>query len=134
EFARPSTTAAPLVLTLNGFSKLFALPGIKVGWMALSGSEERVRQAARALELISDTFLPVNEYAQASVAAILDQGREFLLWYVAEIRKRWMIAKKLLAPSSRIRVVDPDGGFYVTLGLQDLDECAAAESLLRHHH
>jgi aspartate/methionine/tyrosine aminotransferase len=134
EFARPAATQAPLVFTLNGFSKMFALPGIKVGWMALSGSEDRVRQAARALELISDTFLPVNEYAQASVAAILDQGQEFLQRYVSEIRERWMVAKKLLARSSRITAVDPDGGFYVTLGLQDLDEGAAAESLLRQHH
>ena len=85
----------------------------------------------KALELISDTFLPVNEYAQSSVAAILDQGRGFLQWYVTEVRKRWSVAKKLLARSSRIRMVDPDGGFYVTLGLQELDERVAAEALLR---
>src|SRR5262249_662788 len=34
---RVAATDAPLVFTLNGFSKMFALPGMKIGWMAISG-------------------------------------------------------------------------------------------------
>src|SRR5207237_393967 len=36
-FPRIANTKAPLVFTLNGFSKLFAVPGMKVGWMGISG-------------------------------------------------------------------------------------------------
>src|SRR5205807_9595097 len=63
-FPRAAATNAPLVFTLNGFSKLFALPGMKIGWMAISGDKDLVRKSVAALELISDTFLPVNEIAQ----------------------------------------------------------------------
>src|SRR2546428_197917 len=31
-FPRPASTTAPLVFTLNGLSKMFALPGMKIGW------------------------------------------------------------------------------------------------------
>src|SRR5262245_3989368 len=58
-FPRIAATGAPLVFTLNGFSKMFALPGIKVGWMAVSGEESLVKKSLAALDLISDTFLPV---------------------------------------------------------------------------
>ena len=35
-FPRVADTDAPLVFTLNGFSKMFALPGMKLGWMAVA--------------------------------------------------------------------------------------------------
>src|SRR5262249_41294856 len=59
-FPRIASTNAPLVFTLNGFSKMFALPGMKLGWMAVSGDDALVKKSVSALELISDTFLPVN--------------------------------------------------------------------------
>ncbi len=127
---RPAATRAPLVLTLNGFSKMFALPGIKFGWMAVSGESTRVRRALRALELISDTFLPVNEIVQAAAPDIFLEGREFLAWYADEIRRRWEIARGFLEHASRCSLVAPEGGFYVTLKLESNEEATAA-SILR---
>jgi alanine-synthesizing transaminase len=71
---RPIGSDAPLVFTLNGFSKMLSLPGIKFGWMAVSGAQDNVRQALRSLELISDTFLPVNEIVQASAPELFQLG------------------------------------------------------------
>src|SRR6185295_18345947 len=68
---RPAATKAPLVFTLNGFSKMFALPGIKLGWMAVSGDPTLVKKSMAALEMISDTFLPVNEIVQFAVPEIM---------------------------------------------------------------
>src|SRR6188768_2808969 len=34
---RPASSSAPLVFTLNGLSKMFALPGRKIGWIGLTG-------------------------------------------------------------------------------------------------
>ena len=66
-FPRIAATDAPLVFTLNGFSKMFALPGMKIGWMGVTGDTALVKKSMSALELISDTFLPVNEMAQFAV-------------------------------------------------------------------
>jgi aspartate/methionine/tyrosine aminotransferase len=130
---RPACTRAPLVLTLNGFSKMFALPGMKLGWTAVSGEPSKVQEAMRALELISDTFLPVNEIVQAAAADILQEGRSFLADYTNEIRGRWEITRGFLEQSRRCSFCNPDGGFYVTLQLQE-DEESAAEAILRETH
>jgi len=127
---RPAPGRAPLVLTLNGFSKMFALPGIKFGWMGVSGEPERVRQAMRALELISDTFLPVNETVQAAAPAIFQQGRAFRDGYAAELRLRWGIVREFLAQAVHCSFRAPNGGFYVTVRLER-DEEITAEQILR---
>jgi aspartate/methionine/tyrosine aminotransferase len=128
---RAAGTGAPLVFTLNGFSKMFALPGLKLGWMGVSGDPARVRRAMSALELISDTFLPVNEVIQAAVPRLLREGESFRQGYAAEIRARWREARTFLKPASRISLHEPQGGFYVTLALNGRDEEEAAQALLR---
>jgi aspartate/methionine/tyrosine aminotransferase len=133
-FPRIASTDAPLVFTLNGFSKMFALPGIKVGWMAVTGDKTLVQKSVAALELISDTFLPVNEIAQFSVPAIFREGAGFLADYKAWISRCWTAAVEGLKDVSFVK---PRGGFYVTVPLgQDEEEAAAhllkADGLLVH--
>jgi alanine-synthesizing transaminase len=127
---RPAHTDAPLVFTLNGFSKMFALPGMKVGWIAVSGDEHLVEKSVSALELISDTFLPVNEIVQFAVPHIFSHGRQFLANYRRLIADCRNVAVECL---SGCRMVPPAGGFYVTLRL-DSDEEQAALQLLRDEH
>jgi alanine-synthesizing transaminase len=129
-----ASAAAPLVFTLNGFSKMFALPGLKLGWMTVSGQADHVKDAIRSLELISDTFLPVNEIVQAAVPAIFEQGRTFLRFYAREIAQRWMEARQILSRCSDIGFVEPAGGFYVTLKLQSVEEEPAAQTILATNH
>ena len=127
---RPLATEAPLVFTLNGFSKMFALPGMNIGWMAVSGDDALVRKSMAALELMSDTFLPVNEIAQFAVPEIFERGQPFLKDY-----KRWIAAARDMAVTQleSCTFVPPRGGFYITLKIDD-DEDAAALRLLADHH
>ena len=117
---RPSETDAPLVFTLNGFSKMFALPGLKVGWMMVSGERPLVDKAMATLELMSDTFLPVNEIAQFSVPVIFENGREFQTEYRRQIRECRDIAVSVVGEG---RGVAPRGGFNMVLGYgRDIEE------------
>lgn len=116
---RPAATNAPLVLTLNGFSKMLALPGMKIGWIALSGEAPLVRKALAALETISDTFLPVNEIAQFSVPALFEGAKNFIPDYQSAIRERARIAVDLLSRSERLSLIPPEGGFYLTVRIND---------------
>ena len=131
DLPRPASSAAPLVLTLNGFSKMFALPGLKLGWMAASGDDDLVRRAMSALELVSDTFLPVSDVVAAAAPAIFRLGGPFVRGAAAEIRRRWESARAILDRSRRLRWVEPAGGFYVTAALEGIPEESAAEALLR---
>jgi alanine-synthesizing transaminase len=125
-FPRIASTNAPLVFTLNGFSKMFALPGIKVGWMAISGNAPLVKKAIDALELISDTFLPVNEIAQFATAEIFERGQPFLQDY-----RDWVSRCRTAAIEGLkgLSFAMPRGGFYITLRI-DRDEEQAAAGLL----
>jgi aspartate/methionine/tyrosine aminotransferase len=127
-FPRVAATAAPLVFTLNGFSKMFALPGMKIGWMAISGADALVKKSVAALELISDTFLPVNEIAQSAVPEIFRSGAGFLKDY-----KEWVQRCRSAAVTGLkgIRFVEPKGGFYVTVPIAGDEEEAAARLLER---
>ena len=129
ELPRPAFTDAPLVFTLNGFSKMFALPGMKIGWIGVSGDGHLVDRTLSALELISDTFLPVSEAAQFAVPQIFARGQQFLDRY-----RQWIVGCRNVALEclAGCEVVPPAGGFYVTARLST-DEDHAALQLLRHN-
>jgi alanine-synthesizing transaminase len=131
---RPAGSQAPLVFTLNGFSKMFALPGLKFGWMAVSGDPDKVRQAMRSLELISDTFLPVNEIVQASAPEIFRSGLPAAKEFAQQIKQCWELTENYLTQSRHCAYVKPEGGFYVALRLLGLEEERAAEMVLRNDH
>ena len=122
--AHPASTQAPLVLTLNGLSKMLALPGHKIGWMAVTGDPLLVKKALRALDMISDTFLPVNEIAQLAVPYLLKTSKSFQRSYISEIRKRMHFTAGLLKGQRSISFVEPEGGFFLALRLvgDGLDE------------
>jgi alanine-synthesizing transaminase len=132
---RPARTEAPLVLTLNGLSKMAALPGLKIGWMALTGDPSLVKKSLKTLEMISDTFLPVNETAQYAVPHLLRKGKHFLNTYALEIEKRMSCAIEVLKGRKDISFIKPEGGFFMTLRLdgKKADEEDRAYQLLQKH-
>jgi alanine-synthesizing transaminase len=119
---------------LNGFSKMFALPGIKFGWMAVSGYPKKVRQAMRSLELISDTFLPVNEMVQAAAPDIFAHGQTVQTDFARQISGCWKTTSEILERSRECSYTAPAGGFYVSLRLTGLEEETAVESVLKQEH
>jgi aspartate/methionine/tyrosine aminotransferase len=110
---------------------MFALPGIKFGWAAVTGDEGLVGQAMKSLEFISDTFLPVNEIVQAAAPDVFRLGSSFQRSYVEEVRRRWGVFRELFGSRPSCSFVDPDGGFYLTMRLHDGSEEKIAEALLR---
>jgi aspartate/methionine/tyrosine aminotransferase len=71
---RPNPADFPLVLILNGVSKMLSLPGWKLAWMAVGGDPARVAPFMNALERLSDTFLPVPDLQQAMLPDLLAAG------------------------------------------------------------
>jgi aspartate/methionine/tyrosine aminotransferase len=129
---RPAGTRAPLVVTLNGFSKMLALPGMKLGWMALSGETTAITRTLAALERISDAFLPVNEIVQAAVPRIFSDGRAFAGRYREEIAARRDESLGIITRSARASVIPPRGGFYAAVRVNTaLDDEALALHILR---
>lgn len=114
DFPRPAAVAKPkLCFTLNGISKMFALPGLKLGWIAVTGEKPLVDPVIDRLETTADTFLSCHIPIQEALPAIFSEGGNFLREYKAEVRRRRDLAVSLLRQSDRIRFVEPAGGFYL---------------------
>ena len=64
------------------------------------------------LELISDTFLPVNETVQLSVPEIFAKGTTFLKDYKERVRRCRNVALEALGP---LVGTPPAGGFYIVV-------------------
>lgn len=114
---RPSACSTGLSVVLNGLSKSHFLPGVKLGWLVVEGgTDSEVDQLMNALEYVSDSFLPVNDLAQAITPALLsgdamdeagrlqDMQRESLAWR--------------LEHTSGWRTDVPESGPYLCIPLQ----------------
>jgi alanine-synthesizing transaminase len=127
---RPLDTKAPLVFTLNGFSKMYILPGLKLGWMAVSGEDDLVRKSMTTLELVADTFLPVNEIVQFSVPGIFDKGAAFLEAYKQRVEECRASMLEILGPAVPI---PPSGGYYIVVPCDEEEEDLAITLLEEDH-
>jgi alanine-synthesizing transaminase len=116
------------VFTLNGISKLFALPDLKLGWIALN---RPARSFAPRLELLNDTFLSANGLSQHLLPMLFAQGMPFVATMVARVRANFDLALHQLADHPRLHVSPPAGGYYLFPAVSGWnDEEALAHFLL----
>ncbi len=111
------------IFHLNGISKLFALPDLKLGWVALSGPA-RAEYADR-LELLNDTFLGANSLTQAMLPDLFEHGDAFAAQMRARVHGNLDLGLRLLNGSASFRAQPPDGGYYLfpeVLGWGDEEE------------
>jgi aspartate/methionine/tyrosine aminotransferase len=110
------------VFHLNGISKLFALPDLKLGWIALNAA---ARPFADRLELLNDTFLGSNALTQHMLPDLFTQGMGFVAQMGGRVRRNIDLALDRLAACPLLRVQPPDGGYYLfpeVLGWDDEEE------------
>lgn len=110
------------VFHLNGISKLFALPDLKLGWIALNAA---ARPFADRLELLNDTFLGSNALTQHMLPTLFREGMGFVAEMRERVRHNLDLALARLATCPALRVQPPDGGYYLfpeVLGWDDEEE------------
>jgi alanine-synthesizing transaminase len=120
--------ANALTFVLSGFSKILALPQMKLGWITTNGPIKLRAAALERLDLIADTFLSVGAPVQHAAARwlelrtklqqqILDRVRANHLWLDAQLR------------DSPCRLLAVEGGWYATLEVPR--HCSEEEWVLR---
>lgn len=107
------------VFTLDGISKRFALPDLKLGWIALNGA---ARGYAPRLELLNDTFLGANSLTQHLLPTLFTAGRPFVDAMVARVRANLDFALALLQGHPRIVARPPAGGYYLFPAVRGWDD------------
>ncbi|MCE9597112.1 MAG: pyridoxal phosphate-dependent aminotransferase [Spirochaetia bacterium] len=130
-FPRPNR--APLRFTLNGISKLLALPWLKLSWILVEGESDRVSKALDRLDFISDTFLSVNSFAQFALPQLLEARREFAPGYLELFSRQRLEMIETLNSIPGFHADLPDGGFTIVVKYDEsikLDEEEFAVQLL----
>jgi alanine-synthesizing transaminase len=101
--------------SLSGLSKVAGLPGLKLAWMHVGGPEAMREEALARLELVADTYLPVNTPVQLSLPEWLAHAPRFqgaVLARVKENRRRLLEARPTGASWD---VVPAQGGWSAVL-------------------
>lgn len=110
-----------LMFRLNGLSKLIALPQAKLGWIRVSGPEDRAAAALDALDLIADTYLSVSTPVQVALPTLLEAGGSVRQQILDRIRLNLVhITSRVAGTAIDVRV--PDGGWSVVLRVPCLGE------------
>ena len=114
---------------MSGFSKVLALPQVKLGWIHIGGPEPLKSQARERLEFIADTYLSVNTMIQAAAGPLLArQGA-----VQGEILTR-IAANQARLAATGITALPRQGGWYAVLRLPPgISDERCCQELLEQH-
>lgn len=116
---------------LSGVSKILGLPQMKLSWITVNGPEDFMKEAARRLEIIADTYLSVHTASQRALPVWMEKRREISGEILEHVKKNRRSLELALASSKSVRVLGAAGGWYSVLEVQsDLDDEALALRLL----
>jgi aspartate aminotransferase len=126
-----SKTAYDLTITINGFSKAYAMTGWRLGYLA---APEPVARAIDAIQSHS-TSNPCSFAQKGGLAALKgDQSAVEDMRAEFDLRRQYMVER--LKSIARITVVEPKGAFYALANISKLglNSTNFAEKLLSKHH
>ncbi len=130
-FPRPIAIAKPhLCFTLNGISKMFALPAYKLSWIVVSGESKKVEEAIDRLETTADTFLSCHIPIQEALPRLFEKGWSFVEAYKKEVGERRALALEILQKNSQIEFVKPEGAFYLMFKLKSSSRFSSEEDFV----
>jgi aspartate aminotransferase len=126
-----SQEAYNLTITVNGFSKAYAMTGWRLGYL---GAPESIAKAIDAIQSHS-TSNPCSFAQKGALAALKgDQSAVEDMRAEFDLRRNYMIQR--LSTVDRVSVVTPQGAFYVLVNISQLGLSSTnfAERLLSKHH
>jgi aspartate aminotransferase len=107
--------ARDLTITVNGFSKAYAMTGWRIGYL---GAPEKIAKAIDALQ--SHSTSGPNSFAQKGALAALTSSQQC----VAEMREEFNIRREYiterLSAIPNITAVKPQGAFYILANISKL--------------
>jgi hypothetical protein len=109
-------TESTLVFSLNGLSKMAAMPQMKLGWIVMSGPAQERDAARTRLELVLDTYLSVSTPVQAALHDLLSIGAQNRRALSSRIETNFNTLKSLLADRP-VHLLHGEGGWSAILRL-----------------
>jgi aspartate/methionine/tyrosine aminotransferase len=104
-----------LTFSLSGLSKVVGLPGLKLGWTHVGGPAAVRDEALARLELVADTYLPVNTPVQLALPGLLAHAPRFQAALLARVRENRRLLLQARPREARWDVVPAHGGWSTVL-------------------
>lgn len=125
-----------LRFTINGLSKLLALPQMKLGWILTEGPQRLRDDALARLDVIADSSLSVGTPVMAAAPALFGLRERIQRRISARCRGNLSTAREIFRDSSSgIGLLQPEGGWSALIALPEYaDEETIALRLLEEHH
>ncbi len=123
------------VVTLNGLSKAYLVPGWRVGWTAVSGPAAATRNYVEALHKLVRARLSANHALQYAVRPALTGPQDHLTAVREKLRRRRAVLMEWCASEPGVRCVEPCGAFYAfpRIEISGGDEDFARALLMEKH-
>ncbi|NBB90718.1 MAG: aminotransferase class I/II-fold pyridoxal phosphate-dependent enzyme [Spirochaetes bacterium] len=102
-------------ITLNGVSKMFACPDLKLSWLLVTGPEDLREELLSVLEIANDMYLNASSVSQAVLPTLFTEGGGFQRNMIEEIERRRDLCLSTVAGSPHLHPLYPDGGIHCIL-------------------
>lgn len=116
---RPAEHGDLLCFTLNGASKMFASPDLKIAWIAVTGPPRVVEKAVDAIETVNDVFLNCGALPQSLLPVLFAHSKPFIETMRAELRRNRDALCDWTRSTDRVELVTPRGGIHAILRIDD---------------
>lgn len=122
------TDEVPIV-TFNGLSKSYLVPGFRIGWAIYSGPEELTKDYIAGINKMVRSRLCANHPMQYAIKPALDGPQDHLTEMINKLRIRRDLTISMLNDLDEISCTVPQGAFYAfpSLHIPEDDEKFVAD-------
>ncbi|MFO8077225.1 MAG: aminotransferase class I/II-fold pyridoxal phosphate-dependent enzyme [Thermoplasmatota archaeon] len=110
------------VITFNGFSKVFLVPGWRMGYVMFQDKSDDLFEIRDAFMRIARSRLCANSVCQRACIAALQGSQDHVRKVNQKLRKRRDFAYKQLNEIPGISTAKPEGAFYIFPRIDALDD------------
>ena len=127
-------TDVPIV-TFNGLSKAYLVPGWRIGWAIATGPREVLQPYMEAVHRLLRARLSAPHPFQHAIKPALEGPQDHLVEVLRKLRKRAELTVEWAKRTPLVKLVPPKGAFYAypTLEIPD-DDLVFVTDLLKQKH
>ncbi len=121
QYATASLAKDVPVITFNGFSKVYLVPGWRMGYIIFNNPDGKLDGIKDAFLRIARSRLCANSVCQRAMIAALDGPQDHIPKMVKKIKERSYFAHRRLNEIDGLSSTKPDGAFYIFPKIEAID-------------
>jgi alanine-synthesizing transaminase len=123
------------IITFNGLSKAYLVPGWRIGWGIATGPKEALAPYLEGVHKLLRARLSAPHPFQLAIQPALEGPQDHLKWVRAKLRSRRDLTDQWAKRTPRVSLVSPKGAFYAHPSLDiPEDDLNFVSDLLRLKH